>query len=313
MFATTTKRGFFLGINGVVSIEGRTKEKGMRLGRAGRSLGTLLAIVGADGRVWMTVWIFAAAAKKTTLYDNFPDVEVRFLDGGRHKRGEWPRFYAYAPSGDTNSALHAEFIGVFSHLWHDEHKNAHCWLFGDQVGAQKCADAVADALGRGVMCWLFPANTSHFLQPLDDLVFANFKRHLKESMRAVQWSAQFTPFHFGCLLYQLAYEAEKKAFKKDVFKGAFFSTGIYPFDSSKILARTAAYAEELKSESRFEFPSAMRSSVDDMLQARSFSDTLVTSKVTVEKKRPVLVVRAGQKGGRNQREAGIGGGEEGGG
>jgi hypothetical protein len=168
-------------------------------------------------------------------------------------------------------------------MWRDEHKNAHCWLFGDQLGAHKCADAVANALGRGVMCWLFPANTSHFLQPLDDLVFANFLRHLKESMRAVQWSTALTPFHFECLLYQLALEAEKKAFKKNVFKGAFFSTGIWPFDASKILSRTAAYTGELKSDSRFQFLSAMRSSVDDMLESRAFSDTLVTSKVTVQK------------------------------
>jgi hypothetical protein len=229
------------------------------------------------------VWIFAASAKKTHLHDNFPDVEARFLDSGRTKRGEWPRFYAYTPSGYTNSGLHAEIVGVFSKMWHDEHKNVHCWLFSDQLGAHKCADAVADALGRGVMCWLFPANTSHFLQPLDDLVFANFKQHLKESMRAVQWSAALTPFHFECFLYQLTYEAEKKALKKNVIKSAFFSTGIFPFDNAKILARTAAYAGKLKSESRFEFLSAMRSTVDNILQARAFSATLVTSKVTVEK------------------------------
>jgi hypothetical protein len=45
----------------------------------------------------------------------------------------------------------------------------------------------------------------------------------------------------------------------------------------------AAYTGELKAESKFELLSAMRNTVDNMLKSRAFSDTLVTSKLAVEK------------------------------
>jgi hypothetical protein len=53
-------------IYGTVFIKGQTSEKGMRLGKLWEIFGSLLAIVGVDGRVWWTVCIFAVAAKKPT-------------------------------------------------------------------------------------------------------------------------------------------------------------------------------------------------------------------------------------------------------
>jgi hypothetical protein len=99
-------------------------------------------------------------------------------------------------------------------LWLAEHKIMHCWLFGDQLGAHKCADLVAEARKSSLMWRLFPANTSHFLQPLDDVVFASFKHHLKIEWKGVNWITRLTPFHFNFMLYHLAYQSEEKSFRK---------------------------------------------------------------------------------------------------
>jgi hypothetical protein len=61
----------FLGLDGFVCIKSATNEKSMKLGRKGMSLGTLLAIVVADGRILLTVWIFAEKGKKPTYMTTF--------------------------------------------------------------------------------------------------------------------------------------------------------------------------------------------------------------------------------------------------
>lgn len=52
-----------------------------------------------------------------------------------------------------------------------EHKLAHFWLIVDQLAAHKYVDVVLDALGKNILL-NFPANTSHFMQPLDDAIFS---------------------------------------------------------------------------------------------------------------------------------------------
>lgn len=56
----------FLGLDRFVSIESATKEKSMQLGRKGTSLGMLLAIVGANGRFWLTVWVLDKKGENST-------------------------------------------------------------------------------------------------------------------------------------------------------------------------------------------------------------------------------------------------------
>jgi hypothetical protein len=64
MVGNYNKTHVYFGIDGTVSIERQTKKKGMILGQKEESFGTLLAIIGVEGRVWQTVCIFAVAAGK---------------------------------------------------------------------------------------------------------------------------------------------------------------------------------------------------------------------------------------------------------
>jgi hypothetical protein len=79
------EKRIFLSFDGFVCIKRATKEKSMRLGRKGTTLGTLLAIVGANGFFWLTVWIFAATGPNHHLHEHFPKVETRLLDDRRCK------------------------------------------------------------------------------------------------------------------------------------------------------------------------------------------------------------------------------------
>ena len=55
---------------------------------------------------------------------------------------------------------------------HEFHK--YCWLFGDQLASHNNPEMITYTLDHSVMCWLFPANCSHFLQPLKATAFARF-------------------------------------------------------------------------------------------------------------------------------------------
>jgi hypothetical protein len=139
--------------------------------------------------------------------------------------------------------VHRQIIKNFSALWLAEHKSVHCWLFVDQLGANKRANVVAKALKSNVMCWIFPSNTSHFLQTLDDAVFDNFKRHLLNDWKGVNWTTQVTPFHFNAMLYQLAYQFKEKSSKKST---CFFCNRSVSISSEQNVAKNGRICQKLE-------------------------------------------------------------------
>ena len=123
----------------------------------------------------------------------------------------------------------------FGELWRQAHPSAWCYLFGDQLAAHKVPSTVKDALEMGVMCWLLPANTSHFLQPLDDTIFARFKKILGSSAAKIRLHQDASPLQIRMAMNQAGFEAEKEAFTDRVIQRSFQNTGLYPFDPERIL------------------------------------------------------------------------------
>ena len=73
-------------------------------------------------------------------------------------------------------------MGCFCNAWQEISKSRYCYDFGDQLGAQKNDIVTKKCLKKIVFICLLPANTSHFLQPLDDVVFACFKQTLSQEV-----------------------------------------------------------------------------------------------------------------------------------
>ena len=80
----------------------------------------------------------------------------------------------------------------FASVWAEQLELKFCWLFGDRLAAHKSPDTVEKALKSNVMCWLLPANTLDFLQPLDNTIFAQFKQELKTAGKI-----RFQPFSYA--------------------------------------------------------------------------------------------------------------------
>ena len=123
----------------------------------------------------MLTWIFKAKESKDADSGGLLETEIQFQTNNQSCKGSWPHFYAFTKTGYTNKKLHSATIEQFGKIWKELHPDEMCWLFGDQLASHKCVETIIAALENNVMCWLLPANTSHFLQPLDEKVFACFK------------------------------------------------------------------------------------------------------------------------------------------
>mmetsp|Transcript_12454 Transcript_12454/g.19041 ORF Transcript_12454/g.19041 Transcript_12454/m.19041 type:complete len:131 (-) Transcript_12454:179-571(-) len=66
----------------------------------------------------------------------------------------------------------------FSLYWNAIYPGLECLCFGDNLGAHRQIPVIHKALKRGVLliCYLV-AHTSHWSQPLDDVLFGNFLRN----------------------------------------------------------------------------------------------------------------------------------------
>ena len=112
-------------------------------------------------------------------------------------------------------------------------------LFSDQMSSHLEPVVVADALSRNVHMWSLVANTSHWLQPLDDLPFANFKLVLTKEHNKTVFRKAIQGKALANLLVPAAYRAEKEAFTPAVIKRSFSNCGLFPFDEMKIMDRFA--------------------------------------------------------------------------
>ncbi len=101
------------------------------------------------------------------------------------------------------------------------------------------------ALDMGVEMWLLPSNTSHFLQPLDEKVFASFKGYIAKRSYDLSVAASFSNVNLEQLWWSLAFEAEEAAFTDRIIKSAFRTTGLFPWDPARIKSRAEINAGKL--------------------------------------------------------------------
>ena len=84
---------------------------------------------------------------------------------------------------------------------------------------------------------MLPPNTSHFLQPLDDTVFARFKQLLSSEFKSYKLSQKISAQDIKRIMYETAYHAEELAFRERIIKLSFANTGMFPWKPDIILGK----------------------------------------------------------------------------
>lgn len=215
----------------VQRIQATDRERPNAASTRGATVASILTFVAANGAPFLSVYIFRArfgdndaAATRFTL----SRVQQR-------TRGTWLRLYGWTESGFVDAATFAVVMEAFCDEWRLRNPNQECMLIGDQLGAHRQVEVVRAALKSNVLCWWLVANTSHWLQVLDDKCFARIKKVVPvlSDDKIIQALMTNQPTR-DCLL-EAAYEAERLALTRETIQAAFKSVGLYPWDRKRVI------------------------------------------------------------------------------
>ena len=145
--------------------------------------------------------------------------------------------YCFSESGYMNSTLWGQILDRFASIW-ELHNSRECILLTDNLRFHHDLDPIIKANDKLVHLVFLPPNTSHFLQPLDDLVFARYKVHLAAFARELASALQQQGERMSALeiITAVTAAAEDIAFKVDVVKKSFENCGIWPLNVEKIIS-----------------------------------------------------------------------------
>ena len=113
-------------------------------------------------------------------------------------------------------------------------------LFGDQCGCHLDPETISAVLDGNVYLFFLSANTTHFLQPLDEAPFGALHRILRllNEQHAIGATLYNTSARHA--LMSAAYEAERSAFAPRVIVGAFRRICLWPLNQMVVLDRAKA-------------------------------------------------------------------------
>lgn len=146
------------------------------------------------------------------------------------------RLYLYRTE---NGKLRQEDFGVimdeFARQWVAQFPGRRVLVFGDQSSVHTNDQLIHRMYAHDIWMCYFPADTSHFLQPLDNVPFANFKRCFarlnQKACRLPHCSKEERYF----LMIQAAMDAEHVSLSQNAIRKGFKNTGLVPFNRELIL------------------------------------------------------------------------------
>lgn len=125
-------------------------------------------------------------------------------------------------------------MSYFCRIWSTRYPGLACVVLCDNLEVHKCEEVVKVCHNSLVQLYYLPPNTTHFLQPLDDVLFAVYKDQL--SLLADKIKENLGPTRHASLdiLSAIHPYAVAKAFTKERIVESFKNTGIFPFNEQRI-------------------------------------------------------------------------------
>ena len=158
------------------------------------------------------------------------------LPGGADRRSErlsdspWPYYYVVTKTGYLDDNSYAEVMRAFADLWEQQHPGLWCYILADQLNCHKKPKIVEEMALRHIFTVLFAPNTLHFVQPLDGLVLATFKKVSRQVLSELGLDAALNDGPAGPFVFHAMYTACAKAFKSKIITKSFRDRGVWPFN-----------------------------------------------------------------------------------
>lgn len=265
-------------------IQAADRERANVASTRGGTVASLLSFVAGDGAPFMSVYIFRSRFGE----DDTAGTDFVLSRHQSRTRSSWPRFYGWTDTGFLDAPTFAAVMDLFCSEWQLRNAGRQCLLLGDQLKAHRQVEVVRSALKHGVSCWWLVANTSHFLQVLDDKCFACLKKHLPVLSEQKMISALLTNQSARDSVLQAAYEAERMSFTPTTIRASFRSVGLVPWDAARVmhLARVNL-GLDLPSEGVADGARAAAAAVIRLAHDRNAADqkSVVAGRAVVQKRR----------------------------
>ncbi len=147
-------------------------------------------------------------------------------------------FYCFSETGYLNTEIWSKILGKFAELWRARNGDLVATLLLDNLGIHHSFDPLLYAFNNFVRVQFLPPNTSHFLQPLDDLVFAIYKSQLALLATRLANALRLRGMKASAreIITAVSSSAVSAAFKQSVIGKSFANCNLWPFQPDKILA-----------------------------------------------------------------------------
>jgi 4-hydroxybenzoate polyprenyltransferase len=221
-------------VNAIVVDASKTRADAL-LPKFGRHV-TVLPFINAEGKVLLSVYIMSASGRPPPKGHEV-NIEIVHQTRPYSQRDYWSRMYMATDFGFINGPGWFDCLKKLRKVIKPFSNSSPVVIICDNASPHKDISAIEWMMKKNMHLVYLPPNTTHLLQPLDQQAFANWKRQLLALTRSQSSVLLSQSANLTDVLMQVAPEAERRAFTPKVLKASWNQTGLYPFDSAKVLSR----------------------------------------------------------------------------
>jgi hypothetical protein len=213
----------------------------------GKHIGTYIPFVSADGEHLASFFIFPANFRDKTS----SDLKITLPSSTQHTRSApEPPIILFNETGYLQKEDFKVIMEEFILIWKNRHPGLHCCLIGDNLKAHRNHKFVANAMKNDIFMIFLVADTTHWSQPLDTLLFALLKQKSRELGAALKYLQIFTPKELISIV-DIVMKASKHAFQRHHLMQSFKDCGLWPFNPELIKELAAINHDPSKSEETY--------------------------------------------------------------
>jgi hypothetical protein len=189
---------------------------------------SVVPFVSAAGEAISVFYVLASKPGQKT-------VSVPHTASGRDST-PWREYFILTHNGYTDNEVFSQMVAQFEIDFHRAYPGIPAPVYADRLSSHTSAELLATLVGKQVSFVLFPAGTSQFLQPLDDVVFALFKNKLRLHRDNLMSADPLGTTIAEDTLLTAMMLALRETLKPGPIQASFRNTGIYPWNPEKISA-----------------------------------------------------------------------------
>jgi hypothetical protein len=202
-------------------------------------IGSLIPFVSQTGTTWLLVFCLKISAE-----GHSKDIEVFIPTEERHCQlfnTPHDMLVIGSTSGLMNSHLWEQAVNTLIDIICKTSltPSQDILLVTDNLGCHRQPAAIKQAMEKGLFQLYFPPNCSHWIQPLDNLLFAGVQmiiRRITEDTFECLLFWQHHKVNLTELIMEATMEAVAQMFTPERIRKAWANVGLLPFDEVKILA-----------------------------------------------------------------------------